>query len=435
MSRQQEMDAAAETLGPTVIDATGIFSDWRNKLIQNNERKPRALLANVVTTFRHAPEWKRVLAHDRFADEIMLVKAPPFIEDSTDWMPRAWTDADDIRATDWMQRQGILVKDRDVALAAQMVARENGYHPVKDWLDGLQWDGESRIEDLLPRIFGAAASPYHQAVFRCFLIGSVARIYMPGCKMDTMLVLEGPQGARKSTAVRELWGEPYVTDDMPDLGTKDAQITVGSAWCIELAEISALVGRRKEVEVIKAFISRREDNFRPPYGRRNVRRPRHSVLVGTTNASDDWMRDETGGRRFWPLRCGEIDLELLRANREQLWAEAVALYRLGPDEGGAWWFTDKTTQKEAREEQDARTATDPWEPLVLEFVSTKLQTTGEDILVQCLKKISADLEQRDLMRVTRFLRRAGWTKKEGSIAGRPRGWIWYPPASSEEVPN
>jgi len=253
--------------------------------------------------------------------------------------------------------------------------------------------------------------------------------------MDTMLVLEGRQGARKSTWVRELYGEAYTTDDMPDLGTKDAAITAGSAWCIELPELSAMVGRRKEVEVIKAFITRRIDNYRPPYGRRNVKRKRHCVLVGTTNATDDWMRDETGGRRYWPIRCGAIDLDLLRDNRDQIWAEAVALYRLGAHEGGAWWFTDETTLKEAREEQDARTATHPWEPTVLEFVSTKLQTTGEEILLQCLKKATADQEQRDLMLVTGFLRRAGWTKKKGVIAGRSRGWIWYPPASNEEVPD
>ena len=400
-------------------------------------KKPRAVLANGATAFRHAPELKGVLGYNKFADEVTLLLPPPWATaaDRQDWKPRPWTDDDDTRATEWLQHQGILVKDREVALAVQMVARESGYHQVMDYLDGLHWDGEPRIETLLAKSLGAEPTPYVIAALRCFLLGSVARVYEPGCKMDTMLVLEGRQGARKSTWVRELFGEDNTTDDMPDLGTKDAQITAGSAWCIELPELSAMVGRRKEVEVIKAFITRRVDNYRPPYGRRNVKRPRRCVLVGTTNATDDWMRDETGGRRYWPIRCGAIDLDLLKDNRDQIWAEAVALYRLGPHEGGAWWFTDETTQKEAREEQDARTATDPWETSVLEFVSTKLHTTGEEILVHCLKKTTADLEQRDLMRVTGFLRRAGWTKRKGAIAGRSRGWIWYPPASSEEVPD
>jgi putative DNA primase/helicase len=272
-----------------------------------------------------------------------------------------------------------------------------------------------------------------QAVFRCFLIGSVARIYDPGCKMDCMLVIEGPQSTRKSTAVRELFGERHFTDDMPDLGTKDAAITVGSAWCIELAELSAMVGRRKEVEVIKAFITRRVDNFRPPYGRRNVKRRRHCVLVGTTNATDDWMHDDTGGRRFWPIRCGEIDLDLLKQNRDQLWAEAVALYRLGPNEGGAWWFTDEAILNEAREEQEARTASDPWKTLVLEYVDTKLHTTGEDILLQCLKFTADDLKKADLMRVTSILKAAGWMKRKVQMDGKPRGWTWFPPHHPDDA--
>ena len=368
-----------------------------------------------------------MLGYDKFADETTVLQPPPWVQNRQGWQPVAWTDDDDIRATEWMQRHGILAKDRDVALAVQMVARENGFHPVMDYLDGLSWDCDSRIETLLPRIFGAEPTPYVQAALRCFLIGSVARIYVPGCKMDCMLVLEGSQGTRKSTAVRELYGERHFTDDMPDLGTKDAAITAGSAWCIELAELSAMVGRRREIEVIKAFITRRVDDFRPPYGRRNIKKRRHSVLVGTTNATDDWMRDETGGRRFWPIRCGDIDLALLKENRDQLWAEAVALYRLGPSEGGAWWFTDEAIMHDARDQQEARTASDPWTALVLEFVGQKPQTTGEEILLQCLEVTTSELKTAGLMRVAGILRRAGWTKRKGRIAGKPRGWIWFPP--------
>jgi predicted P-loop ATPase len=426
MTRDEHLDAAAASLG-NIIDATGVFADWRNKLLLNGGKKPRAILANVATAFRHAPEWKAVLGYDIFADETTLLQPPPWAQDRQGWQPEAWTDADDTRATEWMQRQGILVKDRDVALAVQMVARENGFHPVMDYLDGLTWDCENRIETLLPKIFGVEPTPYVQTAFRCFLIGSVARIYEPGCKMDCMLVLEGPQGVRKSTAVRELYGERHFTDDMPDLGSKDAAMTVGSAWCIELAELSAMVGRRKEVEVIKAFISRRIDDFRPPYGRRNVKRPRHSVLVGTTNATDDWMRDETGGRRFWPIRCGAIDVELIKVYRDQLWAEAVALYQLGRNEGGAWWFTDQAIIDEAREQQEARTASDPWAPLVLGFVGGMSQTTGEEVLTKCLMVSKGDLKKADLMRITGILKGAGWSKRKVQIEGRPRGWVWFSP--------
>jgi predicted P-loop ATPase len=229
MTHEAHLDAAAASLGNVVFDATGMFGDWRNKLILNDMKKPRAVLANGVSGFRHAPEWNGVLGYNKFADEVTLVLPPPWVTDRQDWKPRPWTDDDDTRATDWLQHQGIMLKDREVALAVQMVARENGYHQVLDYLDGLHWDGEPRIETLLVKSLGAEPTSYVLAALRCFLIGSVARVYEPGCKMDTMLVLEGRQGARKSTWVRELYGEAHSTDDMPDLGTEDAAITAGSA--------------------------------------------------------------------------------------------------------------------------------------------------------------------------------------------------------------
>jgi Virulence-associated protein E-like domain len=234
VSNREYLDAAAESLG-IIIDATDRFSDWRTKLLLIAKNKPRAVLANAATALRHAPEWKEVLGFDTFADQTMMLRSAPWIEEPQDWQPRAWTDTDDIRATEWMQCNGIFVKDRDVALAVQMVAKENSYNPPKDYLDRLNWDGESRIETLLPQILGAEPGRFVQSALRCFLIGAVARVYEPGCKMDTMLVLEGPQGIRKSTAVRELFGEANFTDDMPDFGTKDASITVCTAWCIEIA--------------------------------------------------------------------------------------------------------------------------------------------------------------------------------------------------------
>ena len=426
MTQHEHLDAAEASLG-NVIDASDVFG-WRRKLMLNDAKRPRANLANVATALRHAPEWKGVLGYDEFARQTVMCSRPPWVEDRQDWQPRPWTDSDDIRATEWMQREGIHIKDREASLAVQIVAGEHGFHPVRDYLDGLHWDGEPRLEVLLPAIFGADPTAYVQAVFRYFPIGSVARIYEPGVKMDVMLVLEGRQGVRKSTAVRELYGEPFTAEDLPDITSKDAAITVGSAWCIEVAELSAMVGRRKELEAIKAFITRRVDNFRPPYGRRNIKAPRHSVLVGTTNAAE-WMRDETGARRFWPVRCGEINIDLLRKHRDQLWAEAVALYRLGPDDGGAWWFTDRAVIEEAREQQEARYAPDPWEPLVLKFIAAKAQTTGEQILMDCLMVSKPDLKTAELMRIASILRRAGWSKRKGKTPAGKRGWLWCSPDS------
>jgi putative DNA primase/helicase len=346
----------------------------------------------------------------------------------TRWQPRLWTDMDDIRATEWMQREGIHAKDADVGKAAQMVASDNPFHPVRQYLDEVAsiWDGENRIEWLMPQLFGTEPTEYVQTVFRCFMTGSVARAYDPGCKMDTMLVLHGPQGARKSTAVRELYGAQFFTDDMPPIGGKDAQIIVGSAWCVELAELAALTGKGKQLEQIKAFITRREDDFRPPYGRRNIKIPRQTVLVGTTNA-DTWMKDETGARRFWPIRCGSnVDVETLIKHRDQLWAEAVALYRLPSSEGGAWWFIDQGIIEAAQAQQEDFYVADPWEGLVREFIDAKQMVATEEILMNALSVPKCDLSTSYQMRVAAILKRAGWVRKRARGGGQ-RGYRYHAP--------
>jgi predicted P-loop ATPase len=431
MTHDEHLDAAAASLGAVVIDAASMFGNWRLKLILNDGKKPRPLVANVITAFREAPEWKDVMRFCLFTRAAYLFLPPPWVRDRPEranWKPRLWTDMDDIRATEWMQRQGIHCKDTEVGKAAQMVASDNAFHPVRQYLDRVAttWDGESRIETLMAKVFGTEPTEYVRAVFRCFMIGSVARAYEPGCKMDTMLVLHGPQGARKSTAVRELYGSAFFTDDMPPIGGKDAQITVGSAWCIELAELAALTGKGKQLEQIKAFITRREDDFRPPYGRRNIKIPRQAVLVGTTNA-DTWMKDETGARRFWPIRCGaNIDVETLIKYRNELWAEAVALYRLPSNDGGAWWFTDQAIIEAAQAQQEDFYVADPWEGLVHEFIALKHTVTTEEILISALHIPKCDLNTAYQMRVAAILKRAGWVRKRARGGGQ-RGYSYHAP--------
>jgi putative DNA primase/helicase len=173
---------------------------------------------------------------------------------------------------------------------------------------------------------GVANTDYSRAVGSRWLISPVARIFRPGAKADCCLILEGPQGIRKSTALRTLAGE-YFTDELADLGSKDAAMQTRGVWMIELSELDSL--SHSEVARIKAFMSRTTDRFRPPYGMRLVESPRQCVFAGTVNHST-YLRDETGGRRFWPVTCGQIDIEALGRDRNQLWAEAKA----GFDAGG-----------------------------------------------------------------------------------------------------
>jgi Virulence-associated protein E len=282
---------------------------WRATLLFTHNGQPKAVLANAILALRKAPDWQAVLAFDEFALASMAMRPPP------------WTDRDDALATEWMQREGISVTVNTVATAAETVAKDRSFHPVRDYLRGLEWDGSLRLEKFASRYLGAPDTGYSTKVSKCMLIAGVARIMEPGCKSDHIVILEGKQGTGKSTALRLLF-EPFFSDDLSELGTKDAQMQMNGIWCLEIAELTSM--RKTEQERVKAFVSRSTDRFRPPYARRLIEAKRQCVLIGTTN-SDQYLKDETGAR-FWPVRCGRINLDAIKQDRDQLWAEAVRLY-------------------------------------------------------------------------------------------------------------
>jgi predicted P-loop ATPase len=188
------------------------------------------------------------------------------------------------------------------------------------------------------------------------MISAVARIHRPGAKADCCLILEGPQGIRKSTALRTLAGE-YFTDELADLGSKDAAMQTRGVWIIELSELDSL--SNSEVARIKAFMSRTTDRFRPPYGTRLMESPRQCVFAGTVNHAT-YLRDETGGRRFWPVTCGRIEIDELARDRDQLWAEAKIRF----DSGAAWWLDKPELVQMASDQQIERYEGDPWEEVI-----------------------------------------------------------------------
>jgi len=187
-------------------------------------------------------------------------------------------------------------------------------------------------------------------------------------------VLEGPQGIRKSTALRTLAGE-YFTDELADLGSKDAAMQTRGVWIIELSELDSL--SHSEVARIKAFMSRTTDRFRPPYGMRLVESPRQCVFAGTVNHST-YLRDETGGRRFWPVACGRIDADAVARDRDQLWAEAEAKARF--DAGSVWWMDTAELIQLASDQQVDRYEGDPWEEVIGPWVETRSSVSISEVL-------------------------------------------------------
>ena len=373
--------------------------DWRAALVTNREGAPFPVLANAITALRHAPEWGGVLAFNEFSLGVTAMKAAPW---GGPGAGDAWTDQEDRLTADWLQRAGIRVSVETAGQAVQTVAHDRAFHPVREYLDSLKWDRTARIDTWLALYVGAEANDYTRATGSRWLISAVARIYQPGCKSDCCLILEGEQGTRKSTALATIAGE-WFTDECSELGSKDSAMQVRGVWVVELAELDAMT--RGEVSRIKGFMSRGTDRFRPPYGKRVIESPRQCVFAGSVNHSN-YLRDETGGRRFWPVACRRILIDDLARDRDQLWAEAVARYRTG----APWWLDSADLNRQAAEEQASRFEGGPWDELIGEWVAARETVSVSDVLAFCIEKPKANWTQTDKNAVARALRAMGWER-------------------------
>lgn len=311
-------------------------------------------------------------------------------------------------------------------------ARRSRFHPVKQYLETLEWDGVDRIDEWLSSYGGAENDEYTRAVGRIVLIAAVRRIYEPGIKFDQILVLEGQQGTGKSTAVRVLCAKPEWLSESLSMSADERQIIEQTAgkWLIEIGELSGY--RKREVEHIKEFLSRQVDSARLAYGRLRVERPRQFIFIGTTNESN-YLMDDTGDRRFWPVRIREFDLDSLARDRDQLWAEAAfyAKRRERIELARELWPV-------ARAAQEARGQRDEWEEAVAEWLEKELdeprsllvpggyRTTIIQVAKGALNMDVAKLEPIIQKRLIRCIRQAGWHKAERAN-GRN---YWRPPGSA-----
>jgi predicted P-loop ATPase len=228
----------------------------------------------------------------------------------------------------WLQREYGFTPSSSLAQeAVSVLADGNRFHPVRLWLQSLKWDGTPRIAHWLIDFLGADDAEYARFVGKWWLMGAVARAMKPGCKFDYVLVLEGLQGKKKSSAFDALGGEWFGDNDL-DFANKDSMLALQGKLIYEIAELGALA--RSDERKQKSFLSRRFDEFRPPYGRGFVRVPRQLVFCGTTNEWE-WNKDPTGGRRFWPIPCkvDEIDVAGIAGVRDQLFAEALHCFEAG----------------------------------------------------------------------------------------------------------
>lgn len=284
---------------------------------------------------------------------------------------RVLTDKVLLLARTWLmeQRQGndYQPSKENVQDAITTVAYYHKFNPILDYLDGLTWDGTARVERLFTDGFPCGDDAYVRAVSRCFMVGAVARQRRPGCKLDTMPVVKGPQGSLKSTGFRDLFSPDWFSDaELGDLRSKDSAMNLEGVWVHEFAELAGL--RAGDMDVLKAFMSRAADRYRAPYGRTVEDHPRRAVFVGTVNEGG-YLSDPTGGRRFWPLEMAEgsmVDLGWIAANRDQLWAEADALF-----ESGVGHVLPEELWTMAAERQADETVDDPWADTIASLIAIR----------------------------------------------------------------
>jgi predicted P-loop ATPase len=257
--------------------------------------------------------------------------------------PRAWIDADALETTVKLQRNGFRPSDELVHKAALTLAFRDRRHPIREWLDSLEWDGIPRLDRFFENYFGTDPGEYASAVSKNFMISMCARAYKPGCQVDYMPVLEGLQGVGKSSALRIIGGQWFAEQHESAKNSKAFGETLQGKWLVEISEMQSFNTAQREQ--IKQIITCVEDRYRPPYGRNAQDFPRQCVFAGTTNR-DDWNNDDTGARRFWPIVCHKIDLDALKADRGQLFAEAAVRYK----NGETWW----EVPNEAQAQQAAR---------------------------------------------------------------------------------
>lgn len=408
---------------------------WKASLLYRENKDGELVLenclSNLITVLTHDDAWTNCLAFDDFSNQIVTRKPPPFVRRS-----KQWADEDALEIKSWVEQNYALRPNFAVTCEAILVvAKRATFNSLRDYVEALEdKGGEPAIDTWLVDCFGAPDSRYVREVGRKWLISAIARAYEPGCKVDTVLILEGKQGLKKSRALKQLCPMPaWFTDGLSELGSKAQAEEIEGKWIVELGELKG-IGR--DLDQTKAFVTREAENYRPAYARYSVHRPRSCVFAGTVNPGNaGYLRDETGNRRWWPVLCTKQSPEITPALRDQLWAEARTLYLAGEK----WWLEDEEILSAAAEEQEARAFMDPWQELIESHLIGKPEVATDDILSDCLKIEKAKWDNASAQRVGRIMMSLKWPRfRRRTDDGRQR-WRYqnpnYHPSTTPPAPN
>lgn len=384
-------------------------------------------LDNLLTVFTRLECFVHTFAFNELTEQVMILRQLPQQRGNPSlFQPRPLRDDDISRVIVWLNRNLKIyrISKGDVADAITLAARENTISPVKHYLEQLERPTAEDANGFLAKVafshFGvrtdgssSQSSDFAALALKKFLVSAVARALRPGCKVDHIPILESKQGAQKSTGIKALFGEAFFGDNLPPPHSKDASDYVRGLWGIELAELSNVT--KAEVEHVKAFVTRTEERFRPAYGRNAIIYPRRCVFIGTTNRTD-YLRDETGNRRFWPIKIHKLDVDQITADRDKIWAAALALY----EDGEKWWLTAEET-KLAEQEQALRTTVDVWHETIAQWLDEHKynETCIKEVAVNCLSLDTAGLTPPIINRIRGGLFYAGFESSSKRLTSGP----------------
>jgi len=403
---------------------------WQHLFLTSRDG-PKGCAQNATLIFENDLRWKGVFAKNQFTGSIDILKQPPIpqiemgeLDDPDVSMIHVWIE----------ENYQIIVQDAAMRKALINVSAKNQYHPVKDYLNELpKWDGQPRSEHWLKEALGVSEvvpDEYLKAVGARFLIGAVRRIMNApeATKVDNMLVFEGLQGDGKSTLIEALF-YPWHGDTPLPLGDKDAYINIRGCWGYEMAEMDSF--NKATVSTAKTFLSSHTDNYRPPFGTKNMKYPRQTVLIGSVNHSV-YLTDTSGNRRYWPIWGDRVNVEWLRFNREQLWAEALHLCLAGEKH----WVDAKEEPELAaivQYEQALREHPDAWEAELFCWMDKGLCVQDHyisvDILMDVIKMDIRAINKSHEMKLSNAMEKLGWTRQRRRVKGYkvPKPYLYLPP--------
>lgn len=404
---------------------------WERYALDCSKSGPFATADNITRVLEGSKEFNDdAIWYDEFRERILTTWRSPD-------RPREWNDDDDSCLLVHLQRtlswhKLTMGPMREGFKAFLQNRRRN---PLTEYLNGLTWDGIERLPTFLSDAYDTPNDAYHQAVGRCWLMSMVRRAFYPGCQVDTIPVLEGAQGIRKSTSLEILGGEFYTSLPRGFGDVEFLQVMEG-CWLGEIPDMASFRGR--DLEHIKAFITIREDRYRRKYARHAVTRPRQCVFAATDNTGD-WNGDVTGARRFWPFVCKTVNIDYLKSNRDQLFAEAVVRVRRGELHYDVPMH-DQIEQAEARRHADA------WEEVIERYVNEiPKEDHGEtfwikrpqplvelrinDILEHALQIPAGKWDRGSQTRVAKALQALGW-RRSRRRNGESRYWAYVKGAES-----